>query len=128
MRYGVRQTDLATMLGYEQSYVSALEVGTKGPPTDEFICKLAQVLALDDDEQTKLDVAVRESHRKYVVPNDASTDTFRMCSELFSELENLHPAQIEMIRDVIGLRRKLGAIPRPEPGRVRRHRREVAEM
>ncbi len=128
MRYGIRQTDLAAMLGYEQSYVSAVEIGTKGPPTEEFVGKLVKVLELGEEECKALDLAVRESQRKYVIPNDASTDTFRMCSELFSELQNLHPAQIEMIRNVIGLRRKLDATPRPELGRVRRQRREVAEM
>ena len=32
-RHGLRQIDLAELLGYEQTYLSALEVGAKGPPT-----------------------------------------------------------------------------------------------
>lgn len=40
MRHGIRQTELAQILGYEQGYLSALELDKKGPPTQEFIQKL----------------------------------------------------------------------------------------
>lgn len=40
MRHGVRQVELAERIGYEQSYISALEAGAKGPPTPEFIDRL----------------------------------------------------------------------------------------
>ena len=45
MRHEIRQSELAELLGYEQSYISALEIGAKGPPTPEFIEKL--ILALE---------------------------------------------------------------------------------
>jgi predicted transcriptional regulator len=35
MRLEIRQAELAALVGYEQSYISALEVGLKGPPTEE---------------------------------------------------------------------------------------------
>jgi predicted transcriptional regulator len=35
MQHGICQTVLADMIGYEQTYISALEVGKKGPPTQE---------------------------------------------------------------------------------------------
>lgn len=34
---GLRQVELAERMGYEQSYLSALELGVKGPPPTEFI-------------------------------------------------------------------------------------------
>jgi len=40
MRLEIRQAELAELVGYEQSYISALEVGLKGPPTQEFITRL----------------------------------------------------------------------------------------
>ena len=42
-RLGVRQGELADLLGYDQSYLSALEIGQKGPPTPEFVDRLARV-------------------------------------------------------------------------------------
>jgi len=54
MRFEIRQADLAELVGYEQSYISALEVGSKGPPTPEFIDKLVSVLELSgSDERTE---------------------------------------------------------------------------
>jgi transcriptional regulator with XRE-family HTH domain len=46
MRHGIRQAELAEALGYEQSYISALEVGLKGPPTEVFVERLIQVLQI----------------------------------------------------------------------------------
>lgn len=37
LRHQIRQAELAELLGYEQSYISALEIGAKGPPTEEFV-------------------------------------------------------------------------------------------
>ncbi|MDE1712018.1 helix-turn-helix transcriptional regulator (plasmid) [Chromobacterium amazonense] len=44
--YGVRQVKLAEWLGYEQSYISALEIGTKEPPTAEFVQRLRELIDL----------------------------------------------------------------------------------
>jgi transcriptional regulator with XRE-family HTH domain len=128
MRYGIRQADLAQMLGYEQSYISALEIGVKGPPTEEFLDRLIRGLKLGEEEQAALKAAAQESKRKYFLPAGISVDAYRMCSELFRQLQDLHPAQIQMIRNVIGLRRQLGIAPGPDHGRVRRMQKEIAEM
>ena len=49
LRLEIRQADLAKLVGYEQSYISALEVGLKGPPTQEFITRLIQAVAIAFD-------------------------------------------------------------------------------
>ncbi|WP_408733133.1 helix-turn-helix domain-containing protein [Burkholderia cenocepacia] len=36
--------DLAEAMGFEQSYVSALELGIKGPPSRDFVDRLARYL------------------------------------------------------------------------------------
>lgn len=127
-RHGLRQGELAVRLGYEQSYISALELGTKGPPTDEFVSKLIQVLDLEIDEQEALLKAIQESQRKYLVPNTAPADVFKLVSELWGALETLHPAQVAMMRDMIHLKSQLQTPCRPDVGRVHRKRREVAKM
>ena len=54
IKSGLRQKELADLLGYEQSYLSALELGLKGPPNREFAGQLIRVLELDEEEQITL--------------------------------------------------------------------------
>jgi predicted transcriptional regulator len=54
MRSNLRQSDLAEKLGYEQSYLSSLEVGRKGRPTREFVVKLVETLSLSDHDAEAL--------------------------------------------------------------------------
>lgn len=102
-RFRVSQKKLASLMGYEQAYVSGLEIGRKGPPNDEFVTRLIQALRLDENEQTALLQAVEESQRRYVLPEDTATDVYRMIHKLWSEIDSLHPAQIRMINEVLSL-------------------------
>ena len=64
-RYRISQKKLANLMGYEQAYVSSVELGKKGPPNDEFVTRLIQALHLDANEQATLFRAVEESQRRY---------------------------------------------------------------
>lgn len=125
-RYRVSQKELANIIGYEQGYISGLEIGRKGPPNEEFITKLIMGLNLDAIEQKALRQAVQESQRKYMLPGDASVEVFRMIHELWHEMENLHPAQVRMIRDVLHLRNELKVPNRSELGRIP-HKEQIQE-
>lgn len=46
----LRQRDLACRLGVNQSYISALELGIKGPPPSEFAQQLLVRLNLTEQE------------------------------------------------------------------------------
>ncbi len=105
VRHGLRQADLARRIGYEQSYISALEVGLKGPPTDEFAERLAVALELTGEEQTKLRAAVRASQRKLVIDADTPTDVYWLLQDLRDEIQDLSPAQVRAIREVIAIRK-----------------------
>lgn len=50
MRHGIRQNELAELIGYDQTYISALEVGLKEPPTPEFVDKLVTTLPMTPAE------------------------------------------------------------------------------
>ncbi len=54
MHHGIYQTVLADKSGYEQTYFSALEVGKKGSPTQEFVEKLISALNLSGEERDRL--------------------------------------------------------------------------
>lgn len=128
MRYGIRQGDLAELIGYEQSYVSALEVGIKGPPLPAFVDKLIKALELSPAEQERLHAAVAASQRKLVIDVDAPQEVYQLMAELQQRLPTLHPVQIRMIREVLSMREVL-AEPMPEPiRRLKRRKKEEARM
>jgi transcriptional regulator with XRE-family HTH domain len=128
MRYEIRQCELAELLGYEQSYISALEVGVKGPPTPEFVEKLITTLGLNEIEQTEIRCIADASQRKLALTSDCPPDVYWMLKELREQVNDLHPVQIRMIRDVLELKGSF-VDPRPEPiRRIKRRRREEVSV
>ena len=100
-RHGLRQIDLAEMLGYEQAYLSALEVGAKGPPGAEIVERLQFALNLDEK----------------------NTD----CLLEALELNNLHPSQVGLIRATLALKSDLRERPHSEIPRLKRRVLEPGE-
>ena len=103
MRHGIRQNELAELIGYDQTYISALEVGLKGPPTPEFVDKLVEGLALSRTEEAALRSAAEVSDRKLVLDADSHPEIYLMLAALKRRLRELHPAQARMIRELIDL-------------------------
>jgi transcriptional regulator with XRE-family HTH domain len=103
MRHGIRQNELAELIGYDQTYISALEVGLKGPPTPEFVDKLVTTLPLTPAEADEIRVAAKASDRKLVLDPDAHPDVYWMLDARRQRLDRLHPAQARMIRELLNL-------------------------
>jgi transcriptional regulator with XRE-family HTH domain len=93
----LRQHELARVLGYEQSYVSALERSDKGPPRREFIERLTTGLALDDEEKAGLTRSIEGSRRQLVLPVKASDQEYALMRLLEPQLGRLSPLQIQLI-------------------------------
>jgi transcriptional regulator with XRE-family HTH domain len=94
MRRQVRQSELADLLGYDQSYISALEIGAKGPPTPEFIERLATTLSLTASEEAELNEAAAASQRKFVLDLDTPEDLYWLFKDLRDEWDRLSLPQI----------------------------------
>lgn len=107
IRHNMRQAELAKALGYEQSYISALEVSIKGPPTEEFVERLVEVLSLPHPEQKRLRMMIDASQRKLVIAADAAPEVYWLLKDLRDELNGLCPAQIRLMRDILKLRNVL---------------------
>ena len=103
MKHGIRQVDLAALIGYDQTYISAVESGLKGPPTDEFVSKLGQALALPPQELHELQTAADASQRKLVVDLDTPEDAYWLLKDLRDNFPTLSSTQIRVIRDVLRL-------------------------
>ena len=101
LRNGQRQSEMAEILGYEQAYVSSVELGTK-PPSQEFLNRLSAIYLNDRDQEEMLQ-EIQESKRRYVLPVEVPTETYRLCSELWVKIDRLHPAQIKAMRELLKL-------------------------
>lgn len=99
----LRQKDAAEILGYEQSYLSALENGGKGPPQKNFINRLIMKYGLNDDEQSHLLIALKQSKRRIVLPLNADLDEYQIFNQLENQLGYLKPQQIELIKLALNL-------------------------
>ncbi|MFT3848511.1 MAG: helix-turn-helix transcriptional regulator [Propionivibrio sp.] len=122
LRAGMRQTELAQAMGYEQTYWSALETGTKGPPPLSFVQKLANIVGLDEDTLRDLTQAIDDSYRHMTLPVDAPTQVFRVFGEFRRQVDTLHPVQLALIEQALSLRAELkdrGALQDERP-RIRR--------
>jgi len=130
--HGLRQSELADRIGYEQSYISALEIGVKGPPPLEFVTRLITKLHLDEGWQARLWESLEFSQRKIVLAIEAPESIYRLCNELRQQLNHLHPAQVELMRIALNLPRSLATDALPPQRRIRRrisaNHKEVTEM
>jgi transcriptional regulator with XRE-family HTH domain len=115
----LRQADFAAKLGYEQSYISAIELGTKGPPSGEFIERLTERLQLNEQWQKRLLAALDESQRKITLPSESSGEMYKMFNELRRQIDGLHPAQVELIQMALQMPAMLSTAP-SRPARVPR--------
>lgn len=94
---GYRQKALAHELGYEPSYLSALERSEKGPPRQDFIQRLIKGLNLDEIEQRELVAALDASRRQISLPAKASEAEYDLIRKLEKQLGQLQPLQIQLI-------------------------------
>lgn len=128
MRRGIRQNELAELIGYDQTYISALEVGLKGPPTPEFVDKLVATLSLTPAEVEDIRIAAQASDRKLVLDPDAHPDIYWMLDALRQRLNRLHPAQARMIRELLNLPDVVLREEVEPMQRIRRRRNMEAQM
>lgn len=128
MRRGMRQSELAEAVGYEPSYISALELGIKGPPTDEFLARLIQTLSMSLPEQDTLREMALASQRKLILDADAPTDLYWLLNDLRTALNYLHPVQVKLIREVIDLPHSLLKDRATAPVRIKRKRKEEVSV
>ncbi|MGZ4955355.1 MAG: helix-turn-helix domain-containing protein [Methylobacter sp.] len=127
-RYGIRQGELAALVGYEQSYISALEVGLKGPPTLEFVERLSEALPLSSDEKQTLYESLDASQRKIIIDLDAREDVYWMLKDLREYLSELSEAQVRVIREIVRIRDpQKPQVIRPMR-KIKRHKVEEAAM
>src|SRR5690606_124584 len=95
-RRSLKQREVADLLGYEQTYISALERSIKGPPKRDFLTRLIRGLELSDFERDELDEALRLSKRHVSLPCAASIHEYELIRALEPQLGQLNSTQIAL--------------------------------
>lgn len=126
LRNSQRQSEMAEILGYEQAYISSVELGTK-PPSQEFLNRLSTTY-LNDRDQSEMMQEIQESKRRFVLPVEVPTETYRLCSELWGKIDRLHPAQIKAIRELLKLDELMANTRIVSSERIRRRAKEESKM
>lgn len=100
----MQQTELANLLGIDPSYISALERGKKGPPSENILQKIKTLLSLSDIESKELDLAVAQSERVIRLPNNTSLAEYALISTLRRRIGSLSDAEVNAIACILQLR------------------------
>lgn len=119
-RKGLRQQDLADLLGCERSYVSALENDLKLAPPADFVNRLNKHLELTEPEANELQQARARSRRRYEVPVDVPPLAFEFLYELFSKLDRLSEPHLVALSATLRLGQLGLQAEAASEGRVRR--------
>jgi transcriptional regulator with XRE-family HTH domain len=127
LQVGMTQLDLAHSIGYEQAYVSSIELGIKNP-SPEFLTKLVVVMELSVEDRRKLELALKASRRRFTLPPDSSTKTYTFCNELWDKLDRLHPALLDAMQVMLKVDEQVVERPRQQPTRLRRRNKSEAPM
>lgn len=127
LRVGVTQINLAHSIGYEQAYVSSIELGLKSP-SPEFLSKLVAMLKLSLEDRENLEMAVKASRRRFILPPDSSAKTFLFFNELWDKLDRLHPALLDAMHVMLKVEEQVAERPRYQPTRLRRRSKQEVPM
>lgn len=127
LQVGITQLDLAHSIGCEQGYVSAIELGIKSP-SKEFLAKLVTGLNLCDKDQLSLERALKASRKRYLMPPDASMQTYWFCSDLWDKMDRLHPALLDAMHLMLKVEDRVAEGPRFQTTRLRRRTKPEAPM
>lgn len=97
----LKQKDAAERVGYEQSYWSAVERGSKGLPRQAFIDRLIAKLDLTQEEIAELNRARTISARQIVLPANASADEYELWHKLRTQSGRLSPGLLRILSTVL---------------------------
>ena len=93
--------DCADRLGVTSAYLSALEHGKKGAPSQKVVENLVTALRLNTEEVRGLREAVRNSDTRIALPLKATPFAFETANAFARELPSLTEDQLKRIRAIM---------------------------
>lgn len=98
---GLQQKQLAAALDVDPTYISLMERGKKGPPSDILLEKLVKQLNLSTEEQILLREYIAQSPRSLMLPKNMALQEYALLRQLWQRLGSLSSLQIETISNVL---------------------------
>ena len=90
------------------------ETGQKGPPTSEFVERLAKALELPEEKQRVLFAAAEASERKLTISTKADEEVYLLLRDLRDKLPQLSASQVRVMRELLRFHD-----PEPSPRSIR---------
>ncbi len=125
---GICQHELGEELQVTQRYLSSLETGSKNPPSEASLLKIAAALQLTDVEKQELIDAARASTRKYLLSTDAPIELYWMMQKLWRAKDHLRGSDIEFISQAIEMTLPRNSEYKRPVEKIKRRRKEESRM
>lgn len=97
---GLTQATLATRMGVDDTYISAVETGRRTPDSSPFLEILGRALELDSDRVRQLFNVARRSQRFFRLPEELSPRKHAVFMAIAEDLPQLSPEDVEVIASV----------------------------
>jgi transcriptional regulator with XRE-family HTH domain len=98
---GLLLKDVADLMEVSSAYLSALEHGTKGVPSADFVSKLENKLKLNAEQRSQLRRAVRDSATHLAIPPKSTPLGFQAAHAFARKLPNLSERQLRQVLDML---------------------------
>ncbi|KVL15933.1 helix-turn-helix domain-containing protein [Burkholderia sp. MSMB1826] len=97
---GLTQAALATRMGVDDTYISAVETGRRTPDGSPFLEMLGRALELDSDRIHQLFSVARRSQRFFRLPEELSPRKHAVFMAIAEDLPQLSQEDVEVIASV----------------------------
>ncbi|WP_060010854.1 helix-turn-helix domain-containing protein [Burkholderia anthina] len=97
---GLTQAALATRMGVDDTYISAVETGRRTPDGSPFLEMLGRALELDSSQMSQLNNVARRSQRFFRLPEELSPRKHAVFMAIAEDLPRLSPEDVEVIASV----------------------------
>lgn len=94
---GLKQREMADLIGCEQSYLSALERAHKPPPQRTKLDFMIKKMELSNEEASQLRDAAEKTIRLIKIPQSANEDVREMCKLFEQTLPAISVVQVKLI-------------------------------
>lgn len=128
VQHRISQTELAERIGYEQTYISALELSKKGPPSADYIERFADELGLSDALRQQLRAAANASQRTVAIKDDVPEEVYWLLKDLRDQLPKLCARRARVLREILELATSPSSSEAEPLRTVRRRRKTEATM
>jgi transcriptional regulator with XRE-family HTH domain len=100
---GYQLTQLALSIGISPCYLSSMENGKKGPPSQAVLDEIVRELALSCEEITELEAAKTASKKTYTLPDGLEIYQQVLASNIWRRLDSIKPEQAACIEMILKL-------------------------